>query len=90
MPEKQTVDRAKKASRTGKQPTTAAGEFVREEMEHSRRGARRAQARRRVSGFEAGMVEAGPRRRRASPACRRRTLHALPRKPRRAVRCRGC
>jgi hypothetical protein len=38
MPEKTTVDRAKKDLREGKRPTTAAGEFVREEMEHIRRG----------------------------------------------------
>ena len=38
MPEKRTLDRAKKDLREGKRPTTAAGEFVREEMEHVREG----------------------------------------------------
>jgi hypothetical protein len=38
MPEKATVRRAKAALREGKRPTTAAGEFVREEIEHVRRG----------------------------------------------------
>lgn len=38
MPEKKTVERAKAALREGKRPTTAAGEFVREEIEHVRRG----------------------------------------------------
>jgi len=38
MPEKETVERAKKDLREGKKPTTAAGEFVREEMEHIREG----------------------------------------------------
>lgn len=38
MPEKKTVERAKAALRSGKRPTTAAGEFVREEIEHVRRG----------------------------------------------------
>jgi hypothetical protein len=38
MPSKTTVERAKKDLREGKRPTTAAGEFVREEMEHVRRG----------------------------------------------------
>ena len=38
MPEKKTVRRAKTALRAGKKPTTAAGEFVREEMEHIREG----------------------------------------------------
>lgn len=38
MPEKKTVERAKKDLREGKSPTTAAGEFVREEIEHVRQG----------------------------------------------------
>lgn len=38
MPSKTTVEKAKADLRQGKRPTTAAGEFVREEMEHIRRG----------------------------------------------------
>jgi hypothetical protein len=38
MPERRTVKRARKAKREGKAPTTQAGEFVREEMEHVRKG----------------------------------------------------
>lgn len=38
MPSKTTVDRAKQDLREGKRPSTAAGEFVREEIEHIRRG----------------------------------------------------
>jgi hypothetical protein len=38
MPEKTTVRKAKAALRSGKSPTTAAGEFVREEIEHVREG----------------------------------------------------
>lgn len=38
MPEKQTVERAKEDLREGKAPTTAAGEFVHEEIEHVREG----------------------------------------------------
>ncbi len=38
MPSKTTVDRAKKDLREGKAASTAAGEFVREEVEHVRRG----------------------------------------------------
>jgi hypothetical protein len=38
MPEKKTLERAEKAKREGKAPTTQAGEFVREEMEHIREG----------------------------------------------------
>jgi hypothetical protein len=38
MPEKKTLERARKARREGKSPTTQAGEFVREEIEHVREG----------------------------------------------------
>jgi hypothetical protein len=38
MPEKKTIERAKKDKAEGKAPTTQAGEFVREEMEHIREG----------------------------------------------------
>lgn len=38
MPEKQTVERARRDRRQGKAPSTQAGEFVREEMHHIREG----------------------------------------------------
>ena len=38
MPERKTIERARQAARQGKRPTTQAGEFVREEMEHIREG----------------------------------------------------
>ncbi len=38
MPEKSTIKRAKEDLREGKAPTTAAGEFVKEEIEHVRHG----------------------------------------------------
>jgi hypothetical protein len=38
MPEKETLERARNAKRAGKAPTTQAGEFVREEIEHIREG----------------------------------------------------
>lgn len=38
MPEKRTVRRARKDAREGKSATTQAGEFVREEIEHIRKG----------------------------------------------------
>jgi hypothetical protein len=38
MPEKATIERARRKKREGKAPTTQAGEFVREEMEHAKRG----------------------------------------------------
>ena len=38
MPEKRTLERARRDRREGKAPTTQAGEFVREEMDHIREG----------------------------------------------------
>jgi len=38
MPEKETIERAKKDKREGKAASTQAGEFVREEIEHVREG----------------------------------------------------
>jgi hypothetical protein len=38
MPEKKTLQRAERDRRQGKAPSTQAGEFVREEMEHIREG----------------------------------------------------
>src|SRR5260221_14060453 len=38
MPEKKTLERAREDAREGKAPSTQAGEFVREEMEHIRQG----------------------------------------------------
>ncbi|MGH7215248.1 MAG: DUF6496 domain-containing protein, partial [Tepidisphaeraceae bacterium] len=38
MPEKKTIERARRDKRAGKSATTQAGEFVREEMHHIREG----------------------------------------------------
>ena len=38
MPERKTIERAREAKRKGKSPSTQAGEFVREEIEHIREG----------------------------------------------------
>jgi len=38
MPEKRTIERARKDAREGKAPSTQAGEFVREEIDHIREG----------------------------------------------------
>jgi hypothetical protein len=38
MPEKKTIERAEQDRREGKAPSTQAGEFVREEMDHIREG----------------------------------------------------
>jgi len=38
MPEKKTLERARKDKEEGKAPSTQAGEFVRQEFEHMREG----------------------------------------------------
>src|SRR3982075_4768808 len=38
MPEKKTLERAREDAREGKAPSTQAGEFVRQEIEHIREG----------------------------------------------------
>ncbi len=38
MPDEETIERAREDEREGKSPSTQAGEFVREEMEHIRKG----------------------------------------------------
>jgi hypothetical protein len=38
MPERETLERARRDKRAGKAPTTQAGEFVREEIHHVREG----------------------------------------------------
>jgi hypothetical protein len=38
MPEQETIERAQEDAREGKSPSTQAGEFVREEMDHIREG----------------------------------------------------
>src|SRR4026207_2510306 len=38
MPEKKTIERARKDAREGESPSTQAGEFVHEEIEHIREG----------------------------------------------------
>ncbi|MGQ0655717.1 MAG: hypothetical protein ACT4P4_26255 [Betaproteobacteria bacterium] len=38
MPEKRTIERARRKARAGKAPSTQAGEFVREEIHHVRQG----------------------------------------------------
>jgi hypothetical protein len=48
MPGKRTVAKAKADLRAGKAPATAAGEFVKEELEHVRSGKHGARSRRQV------------------------------------------
>jgi hypothetical protein len=45
MPEQKTIERARKDAQEGKAPSTQAGEFVREEMDHIREGKHGARSR---------------------------------------------
>ena len=56
MPEAKTAERARKAQRRGKAPTTAAGELVREEMRHVRRSRHVAASPRQIMAI--GLVKA--------------------------------
>jgi hypothetical protein len=102
MPEKDTVRRARKDAREGKAPSSQAGEFVREEMEHIREGKHGARSTKQAIAIglskarRAGVKLAPPIKGRASARTRKqaardyrkgRTRHAKPSSKRsRAVR----
>lgn len=77
MPEKTTLERARQDKREGKAPTTQAGEFVREEMEHIRRGKHGARSTKQAIAIglskarRAGVKLKPPRRGRASERTRK-------------------
>jgi hypothetical protein len=77
MPEKETIERARKDKRQGKSPSTQAGEFVREEFHHIRKGKHGARSPQQAIAIglskarRAGVKLTPPSRRRASPKVRR-------------------
>jgi hypothetical protein len=77
MPEKRIVERAKKDLREGKSPTTAAGEFVHEEIEHVREGKHGARSTKQAIAIglskarRAGVPLSPPRKGQASTRTRR-------------------
>jgi hypothetical protein len=77
MPEKSTVEKAREDLREGKSPSTAAGEFVREEIEHVREGKHGARSPQQAIAIglskarRAGVPLKPPRRGRASAGTRR-------------------
>ena len=79
MPERQTLERARKAKREGKAPTTQAGEFVREEMDHIREGRHGARSTKQAIAIglskarRAGVELPAPRKGQASEATRQNT-----------------
>jgi hypothetical protein len=82
MPRKQTVEKARKAKRAGKAPTTQAGEFVREEIEdirsgkHGARSAQQAIAIGLSKARRAGVDLPPPRKGRTKKATRRSAKYA--------------
>lgn len=78
MPDKETVKRARRARREGKAPSTQAGEFVQEEIEHIREGKHGARSAKQAIAIglskarRAGVKLEPPQKGRTSPATRRR------------------
>jgi hypothetical protein len=77
MPEKATIQRAKRDLRSGKSKSTAAGEFVREELHHIREGKHGARSTKQAIAIglskarRAGVDLPAPRKGRASKATRK-------------------
>ena len=78
MPEKETVERAREDAQEGKAPSTQAGEFVREEMEHIRKGKHGARSPQQAIAIglskarRAGVKLPAPRKGKTSAATRKR------------------
>jgi hypothetical protein len=83
MPAKKTVRKARKALRQGKKPSTAAGEFVREEIEHVREGKHGARSARQAIAIglskarRAGVPLEPPRKGETSTRTRKSAARAL-------------
>ena len=77
MPERKTLERARKAKREGKSPSTQAGEFVHEEIEHVREGKHGARSTKQAIAIglskarRAGVKLKPPRKGQASPRTRK-------------------
>ena len=100
MPEKATVERAKRAKRRGNSPSSQAGEFVREEIHHIREGEHGARSAKQAIAIGLSKARAAgvdipdekgrkPKRRaaskRKSPARAKASLRRLKREPRAAA-----
>jgi Family of unknown function (DUF6496) len=91
MPDQETIDRAHEDAREGKSPSTQAGEFVRQEMDHIREGKHGARSAKQAIAI--GLSEARragvdvPPSKSSSPATRKQANRDLARgrKPKRAV-----
>jgi hypothetical protein len=82
MPEKKIIERARRLKHEGKAPTTQAGEFVREEMEHIREGKHGARSTKQAIAIglskarRAGVNLPPPRKGKASEQTRTSAAHA--------------
>src|SRR5437868_9632674 len=76
MPERETIERARRARQEGKRPTTQAGEFIREEIHHVREGKHGARSTKQAIAIglskarRAGVKLGAPQRGRASAEVR--------------------
>ena len=83
MPEKQTLERARRDRREGKAPSTEAGEFVREEIHHIREGKHGARSTKQAIAIglskarRAGVNLPPPRKGRVSEKSRRSAMSAF-------------
>ena len=81
MPDKKTLERAEQDKREGKSPSTQAGEFVREEMEHIREGKHGARSAKQAIAIglskarRAGVALEAPREGTVPEETRRRAQH---------------
>jgi hypothetical protein len=91
MPDKRTVEQARKLAREGRSPSTQAGEFVREEMEHIREGKHGAQSTKQAIAIglskarRAGVKLRAPRKGTTSRSTRQRAQRDLSRGGRRSA-----
>src|SRR5947209_12682683 len=83
MPEKRTLERAREDKREGKSPSTQAGEFVREEIEHIREGKHGARSPKQAIAIglskarRSGVKLGAPKKGRASARVRRKAQQDL-------------
>ena len=82
MPEKRTIQLARRDARQGKAPTTQAGEFVKEEMDHIRKGKHGARSAKQAIAIglskarRSGVKLAPPKAGKASAATRKKAASA--------------
>src|SRR5579871_357833 len=99
MPERKTLERARRDAREGKAPSTQAGEFVREEIHHIRRGKHGARSAKqaiaiglskaRRAGIPLPLPKRGASARTRASAARAYAVDRHRRKPRAPSRARG-